>query len=61
MEAAIAGRGGPVVSATRREEAARELRLSPNTLHVHVHVRSLYRHYNVNTRAELMAKLLAAR
>lgn len=38
------------------KEAARELRLSPNT--VHVHVRSLYRHYNVNTRAELMAKLL---
>jgi DNA-binding CsgD family transcriptional regulator len=38
------------------KEAARKLRLSPNTLHVHV--RSLYRHYDVNTRAELMAKLL---
>lgn len=38
------------------KEAARKLRVSPNTLHVHV--RSLYRHYDVNTRAELMAKLL---
>ena len=45
--------------ARAEKEPARELRLSPNT--PHVHVRSLYRHYNVNTRAELMAKLLAAR
>lgn len=45
-----------LLSGLSEKEAARELRLSPNTLHVHV--RSLYRHYNVNTRAELMAKLL---
>ena len=38
------------------KEAARKLKLSPNTLHVHV--RSLYRRYDVNSRAELMAKLL---
>lgn len=38
------------------KEAARKLKLSLNT--VHVHVRSLYRRYAVNTRAELMAKLL---
>lgn len=39
------------------KKAAAALGLSPNTLHVHV--RSLYRHFHVNTRAELLSQFLS--
>jgi DNA-binding NarL/FixJ family response regulator len=39
------------------KQVARHLALSKNT--VHVYVKALYRHYNVNSRAELLAKFVS--
>jgi DNA-binding CsgD family transcriptional regulator len=39
------------------KQVARHLSLSKNT--VHVYVKALYRHYNVNSRGELLAKFVA--